>query len=269
MRIFVIRDDELPGKDLGYLMYYEQAKTFYIELPDDADEWETPLILSSFVRRGEYSVDAYWSLQWVRQRIVPQDRQNLGQILKDNHLKEYDELALLLPGQGRCAQDSLFIEELDDVPETIAYRWNYKLEDVIPLENCELLAFFRDGTARRISVSELVHDNRVFAPYLSGGELFRKVALQPDGYGVCWSDSAVLSDHLLYQSGESVPLKLEDFCHFVTMRIVNTAEAQRLLGCSRQNISDLVKRDKLHPVRIDGNNRMFRLAEVQQRMRAQ
>lgn len=42
---------------------------------------------------------------WVRQRIVPPDRQNIGQILKANGLEEYDEFSLLMFGSGRCAQD--------------------------------------------------------------------------------------------------------------------------------------------------------------------
>ena len=43
MRVFAIKDEELTGI-LAYLLYYEQAKSFYIELPDDADPWETPLL---------------------------------------------------------------------------------------------------------------------------------------------------------------------------------------------------------------------------------
>ena len=47
MRIFAIKDDTLSRKSvLGYLIYYENAKAFYIELPDDADPWATPLLLS-------------------------------------------------------------------------------------------------------------------------------------------------------------------------------------------------------------------------------
>ena len=47
MRIFAIRDEELHDQNiLAYLLYYEQAKSFYIELPDDADLWATPLLLS-------------------------------------------------------------------------------------------------------------------------------------------------------------------------------------------------------------------------------
>lgn len=54
MKIFAIRNEEDENrKDLGYLIYYEKPRRFYIELPDDADPWETPLILSSCLKRGE------------------------------------------------------------------------------------------------------------------------------------------------------------------------------------------------------------------------
>ena len=43
----------------------------------------------------------------MQQRIVPTDRQNLGEILRDNGLKEYDEFELLMLATGRCAQDDL------------------------------------------------------------------------------------------------------------------------------------------------------------------
>ena len=96
MRIFAIRDDDLKGKVVAYLLYYEVPKAFYIELPEGADEWETPLLLSSFVKRRQHTVNSYWSREWVRQRIVPQDRQNIGQVLKENGLKCYDEFDLLM-----------------------------------------------------------------------------------------------------------------------------------------------------------------------------
>ena len=77
-----------------------REKQFYIELPENADAWETPLLLDSFVKRGETTVNSYWSKIWVQQRIVPIDRQNIGEILRDNHLKEYDEYELLMLAMG-------------------------------------------------------------------------------------------------------------------------------------------------------------------------
>jgi hypothetical protein len=126
MKIFAIRDEtDLTGKDIAYLIYYEQDKRFYIELPENADPWETPLLLSSFLKRGERTVNAYWSGMWVRQRIVPSDRQNLGQILKDNGLKTYDEFDLLMLADGRCAQDDYYLAPVveADLPESFVKRF--------------------------------------------------------------------------------------------------------------------------------------------------
>ena len=59
MKIFAIRDESMPlQRDLAYLLYYEGEKRFYIELPDEADPWETPLLLSSFVKKGETTVNS-------------------------------------------------------------------------------------------------------------------------------------------------------------------------------------------------------------------
>ncbi len=124
MKIYVIRNNEdSPLKDLGYLFFFTE-NMFYIELPKDINEWETPLILSSFVKKKQYTVGAYFTNLWVQQRIIPIDRQNLGQILKDNNLKEYDEFQLLVLANGRCAQDEYYITEIseDELPLEIKER---------------------------------------------------------------------------------------------------------------------------------------------------
>ena len=43
MKIFAIRDESSQEqKDLAYLLYYEQEKRFYIELPENADAYDYP-----------------------------------------------------------------------------------------------------------------------------------------------------------------------------------------------------------------------------------
>jgi len=269
MKIFAIRDEEESvQKDLAYLIYYEQEKQFYIELPTDADEWETPLLLSSFVKRGKRTVNAYWSKLWVQQRIVPTDRQNLGQILKENGLAEYDEFSLLMLAEGRCAQDSYYLAPIskDELPEDFSQRYKEKVEDIIPLSGHSLLVFFRDGLVRKCSVETLLK-GRAFSssPILKDEKVFSSVSVQTGGYGVCWGESLTIDDHTLYQCGEEVPLTLEDFRRFISCRIVNTMEAAELLGCSKQNIEDLIRRDKLHPVKINARNKLFLKSEILQR----
>ena len=76
---------------------------------------------------------------------------------------------------------------------------------------------------------------------------------------------AAIPDRALHENSVSIPLTLEDFLGFVQHRIVNATEACRLLGCSRQNIDDLVKRGKLHPIRRDAKYKLFLRNEVLQR----
>lgn len=268
MKIFAIRDErDAQGRDVAYLIYYEKDRRFYIELPDDADPWETPLILSSFCRRGEKTVNAYWSRVWVQQRIVPPDRQNLGQILRDNGMDTYDEYQLLTANQGRCAQDSYYIAQLTEkeLPAGFAARMSYKIEDVIPLNGCALLVFFRDGAVKRCTLRDYFAQERTFAPLLSNQELFNRVEVQTGGYGVCWGESLEVADEALYRMGLEVPLDQEDFRTFVAQRVVNTAEAAELLSCSKQNIDDLVRRGKLHPVKESAKSKLFLKSEIMQR----
>jgi hypothetical protein len=270
MRTFAIKDEDLTSTTtLGYLIYYETAKAFYIELPDDADPWETPLLLSAFVKRGEHSVNSYWSHLWVQQRIIPQDRQNLGQVLKSNGLEEYDEFKLLLLSMGRCAQDNCYLVEVapDELPRELTERWNNKIEDVVPLENGCLLCFFRNGAVKKCDVHTFVDTIPGLLPILAHTRLFQQVNVQPDGYGVMWNEQTMIADHALFAQGVDIPLSLQDFIGFVQNRVINATQACQILDCSRQNIDDLIKRDKLHPIRTDDKHKLFLKNEVYQRKR--
>ena len=269
MRVFAIRDEEDScARDLAYLFYYEKARCFYIELPDDADEWDTPLILSSFIKKGERTINAYWSRAWVNQRIVPRDRQNIGQILKENDLSDYDEFELLMLANGRCAQDSYYLVPVDEgIPEKMFYsRYEKRIEDVIPLENNALLLFFRDGGVKRCDIAAMRKNDRVFGPILASDELFRRVAVHTGGYGAYWNENAVIADAELYDSGLDVPLSKNDIVRFVSERVISTAEAAELLDCSRQNINDLTARGKLHPVKTEQKNTFYLKSEIMQRL---
>lgn len=267
MRIFAIKNDE-DKKTLAYLLYYEKEKSFYIELPDDADPWETPLILSSFAKKNITTVNSYWSKMWVQQRIVPSDRQNLGQVLKENNLFEYDEFDLLMLSDGRCAQDDLYLEEIieGDMPGEILKRFEKKIEDIVPLQNYTLLVFFRDGIIKKCDIKEFFEKNKALETFLTINKgMFQYVQVQPGGYGICWEENMSITDNELYDSGVQIPLSLADFREFVVHRVINAAEAAELLDCSRQNISDLIKRNKLHPIKTSEKNTLFLKSEVMKR----
>ena len=266
MKIFAIRDETLPRDTLiGYLVYYEDPKAFYVELADGLDPWEAPPIFSAFVKRGDYSIDSYWSRRWVQSRIVPRDRQNIGQILRENHLGEYDEFSLLVIATGRCAQDDFYLEDVspEPLPGLLARRWLTKITDVVPLETPKLLVFFRDSAARVVDVKAIAPPACV--PHLAMQQRFNAVEVQPDGYGVYWNDRAALPHQVLHANGVEVPLSLRDFHRYVQTRVVSAPEACSILDCSGQDIDDLTRGNKLHPIRADTTNKLFSKAEIMQR----
>ena len=265
MKIFAIRDEQdNRKKDLAYLFYYERDDRFCIELPDDADPWETPLILSSFIRRGERTVDDQWSRVWVQQRIVPTDRQNLGQILRDNGLDSYREYELLCLAEGRCAQDSFYLVPIrsSELPDSFAERFGRRVWDVVPLSGQTLLVFFQNGEVKKCDLKKGIRDNRMLERLARYMSLFRAVTVQTGGLGVSWGENLSLSHQELYRIGRRIPLQAEDFREFVKAHVVNTAETAELLGCSKQNVEDLVRRGKLHPVKESSKSKLFLKSEV-------
>lgn len=269
MKIFAIRDEtDNAGQDLAYLLYYETDKRFYIELPENADPWETPLLLSSFVQKGEHTVNSYWSRIWVQQRIVPSDRQNIGQILRDNGLTTYDEFALLMLSSGRCEQDDYYLVPIDEkisMPKKIIRRFQTKVEDVVPLQDLCLLVFFRDGAIRKCDLKEYFKGKYNFSILLKQPDFFEHVRILAGGYGIQWNENQSIPDSELYKMGKKIPLTEEDFIAFASKRVINAAEAAEILNCSRQYINKLVKTNQLHPIKSSDKNTLFLKREVLKR----
>ncbi len=69
----------------------------------------------SLVRRGIYTVPKDIALLWVRESVIPSGRQNIGSILKNAKLKQYNEMALLALSKGKCSQDNCYIEEIAEI----------------------------------------------------------------------------------------------------------------------------------------------------------
>lgn len=270
MKVYAIRDEtDSSKKTLAWLVYYKKAKRFYIELPDNADIWKTPLLLSSFIEKGEKSINAYWSQMWVNQRIVPSDRQNLGQILKDNGLSEYNPYELLMLTKGRCAQDDYYLEYIpnDKLPKELVNRFEKKIEDVVTLSDYGLLVFFYNGVVKKCTLKKYFENNHRFSVILSNKGVYGSLKVSPGGNGINWGEQLEITSEEIEKMGIDVPLSLDDFLSFVKERIIDGSEARELLNCSRQNLDDLVKRDKLHPIKVSAKNKLYLKSEVEQRVK--
>ena len=61
-------------------------------------------------------------------------------------------------------------------------------------------------------------------------------------------------------------LTADDFRAFASERVINSAEVAELLNCSRQYVNELVKTDKLHPIKASEKNTLFLKSEVLRRL---
>lgn len=100
------------NKIVGILNYDEQTKTYTIDIPENVSSKEVPFMMSLFLKKGIRSVDSEWSMRWVRSRIIPSSRQNIGEILRVNGMRSYDEHKLLIKNEGRSCQDEYYIEHI-------------------------------------------------------------------------------------------------------------------------------------------------------------
>ncbi|MCR4998911.1 MAG: DUF2442 domain-containing protein [Lachnospiraceae bacterium] len=263
MKAYDIYDRYLE-RSLGTLLYYEKSKTFIIELMEDLDEWTAPLLLTPFVKRRIYSICREASFDWVKERVIPSGRQNIGAILTNHHLKEYDEMKLLELSRGICCQDECMIRKLDELPAYVVDRASHHVRDVVALSGRCLLCMFMDGTTRRIDLQQ--YDSSIIRDVekVTGHEhVFRSVEVGAGGHFITFNNSIDIQAELLYELGDEVPFSAEDLCFLIERNVLDTTEACDYLACTRQNLNYLVKNEQIQPVKTGGNGNLYLRGELQ------
>lgn len=266
MKILELRNTNDTKYTLGYVLYFENTKSFYIELEKNINPQKLPIVLDIFYGRKIYSINDYYSKLWLKDRVVPIDRQNIGDLLKDAKLKEYDLFKLLILNNGRCSNDEYELVPIDYIPEILQQRFKYKVNDVVALTDNRILCFFVDGSCRRININDLRKNDRTFSRVLSDQNEFNKVSVLSGGYGISFSNELNISDSELYKAGEKVNITYDEILCFVKNNTVDTYEATKILNCSRQNINDLIHRKKLDPIKQGKKNNLFLIKDIKNRM---
>lgn len=261
MKRFEIIDAEL-GMSIGILLYYEGSSEFVIELQEKLDEWTAPLLFTSFVKKRVFTIPRDISFLWVKERIIPSGRQNIGAILDTHKLKHYDEMKFLEISKGKCSQDNLFIEEISHLPEYVIERQRRNLIDVSPLDSHMLLCFFADEAVKKVDLAKLIDQTDVGKVIRNEG-LYQSGKVGVGGYAVTFNDSIDIPSWRLYEVGETIPLTMQDFKRFVEKNVLSTGETCDLLECSRQNIAYRVKQKQLEPLKLHEKGSLYLRGDVE------
>ena len=260
MRIYEINDEE-SRYPVGILIYYERAKAFIVELEEYLDEWTAPLLFTKYVKEGIYTIPREDSLLWVKERVIPSSRQNIGSILSEHGLKAYDEMRFLELSKGKCSHDSLYIRKIDELPEYAAARASRNLKDCIPLDDYMLLCFFCDGSVKKVNLRHFAAMKGV-DKVLHNDELYLSCLVGPGGYSATFNDSIDIPAALLYSYKDSIPFNTADFIAFVQRGLSDTSESCDILECSRQNLSYMTNHTHLTPVKKNVKGSLYLKGDV-------
>ena len=226
-----------------------------------------PLVLSSFAARGQWAIGAGWSKRWVESRLVPQSRQNLGEVLRENGLDSYDTLRLLEMTDGRNSQDDCFLTplRLADCPEWYRERESARVVEAVALQGRRLLVAFRTDEVRLYESEELAMLDDGFSRIAESEAVFERVEVATGGRGVRWGSVVVIDDDRLRHAGTSLPLSWNDLSSIAPSLLVDSSEAANMLGCTRQNLHALAKRGSLPVAKSSGKATLFLRADIRAR----
>ncbi|MBQ0040419.1 MAG: hypothetical protein KBS56_00075 [Clostridiales bacterium] len=255
MKVYEMFDND-QGLSVGCLLYYEKERSFIIELDDALDEWSAPLIFSNMVKEGRFTASREQSALWVKERIVPNDRQNIDSILVNAKLHEYDEFALLVQSRGASSQDYIRVRELPEPFDYVKERMKHNISECVTCQDNSLLLFFNDETVRKVQIDECLSCSGV-DKVIANEDLFMSGHVAAGGYCVTFNDSIDIPAIYLYEKGVGVPLTMENFISFVKMNIVDSSGACELLECSRQNLQYLTAKEHITPIKTNMKGNLY------------
>ena len=238
MKVFAIWDDDWENKTpIGYLFCYEKENAFMIELNSELDEWNAPLLFSSFVKKNIYTIPREISALWVRERVIPSGRQNIGSILKNHKMTEYQEIRA---------------RSLDNVTECFVSGEH------------DIICLFQNDMVRRVDLRKLAVENEKIASILRNKKILNTVEVGVGGYSITFNQSIAIDKRVLIEKGTEIKISAQDFYSFVNQNIVDTAEACEILQCSKQNLTYLMKTGKVKPIRQGLRENLFYKGNIEE-----
>lgn len=264
MRIFAINDQEID-KTLGYFIWFEKINEYHIELCEDIDEWDFPFILDHFARKKQWTVDQYYTHLFICQRIIPSDRQNLGMILKENGLEEYDEVELFVLADGRCAQDECYIRRIsyEELPEAIRSRLEKRIVSLTLLKDSLYLVSYVNGKMGTVLLEGVILEKMDQRQYKRLLEYYQRFQVRKSGSSILLGENPGITYDQVYARTDFWNITSEDMLTFAVEQMMSTQDVIDTLDCTRQNVNDLVKRGKIHPLEINAKVQLFSRSEFQ------
>ena len=240
MKIYSIKNKNIT---YGYLFINKTYTDCYIELIEGLDEY--PIFFQSFVNKNIYCLNSYWAYKWINERIIPYERKNINDILKENDMKYYNELLMLISSKGKSSMDDNKIEEVnfENIIKSIKDRINYHIVDFI-YSNNNLIVFLKNGQTKILK--NINYQNQ---PFLS---IF--------GNEIIFDSKNRINYLFIAEQGDDFPLSYSSLIGYINNNILSSKEIVSTFGFSRQHLNKLKKDKNI----ISLNNNLYILNDIKQ-----
>lgn len=111
LKKYAIHEENEPP--VGYLYYDTETDLFELEVLEDINLYEMPAFMYFMRQYNKLRVKDDLARAFVKERLIPPERQNIAQILADLRLPYYDEVLMLEVMRGRCVMDEFLIDLIE------------------------------------------------------------------------------------------------------------------------------------------------------------
>ena len=228
LKIFAIKN---KTKTYGYLFIDLENDDCYIELNEGLDDY--PVFFDIFIRKNKYIIESYWTRKWIEERVIPADRQNINDILRDNGFPYYNELLMIIASKAHSSMDDNFLEEIKykNIDNIVIERRKHLIKDFIYLkEKNKSIVFFENDESRIINLK--TKNNKPFINSF-GSELIS-------------TSTEFYSYDEIYRNGEDIPISYNDLLNYINDNILSTNKIKTEFDYSRQYVNKLKKEKKIY-----------------------
>ena len=114
LRTFLITNPFRDCVNCAKLTYDEETDQYGFIIPENAQPHELPAIPRLLHAKGVYNTDDYFARKFVKERVPPPERQNIGYIMRKVGMTRYREFDLLIYNDGRSCQDDFILVEITE-----------------------------------------------------------------------------------------------------------------------------------------------------------
>ena len=174
-------------------------------------------------------------------------------------------MALLEISRGKSSQDNCYIKgvEKEDIPLYIRERSMKNIWECFPTEDNQIICMYRDGIVQKIDLSLLLKQYTDLEYVIKNKLLLESVKVGVGGYSIIFNDTIEIQSIDIREVGQQLPLTSMDFLKFIRRNLKDTTKACDMMQCSRQNLSYLVKMDKIQPVICGTKENMYLKGEIE------